>query len=170
MSRTHPGTSLVMNFLLLSAIVLMTLTGVVSWWGYVEFQFEPGQVDPADYQGAITVALVTAVLLVLVGVPTVWAHAGGRFLYVVILLGVLVQLLVVAGCWHGAHLPPDPGVISHEELSLRLTLPVAFELPTSWPLFLLALAVTLRGVRAPSSPAPRPRPAPPAAPGRQRST
>jgi hypothetical protein len=170
MSRTYPGTSLVMNFLLLSAVVLMTLTGVVSWWGYVEFQFEPGPADPASYQGAITVALVTAALLLVVGVPTVWAHAGGRFLYPVILVGVLVQLLVVAGSWHGAHLAPDPGVISPEEFSLGLTLPVAFELPTSWPLFLLALAATLRGLRVPSSPAPRPRPVPPAAPGRQRST
>src|SRR4051794_18622525 len=113
MTRRHDGTSLVLNFFLLIAIVLMTLTGVVSWFGYVEFMFEPGQVDPAYYQGAITVAVITAVLLVGLGAPTVWAHAGGRWLYAVILLGVCVQVVIVTGCWHGAHAAPDPGVITH---------------------------------------------------------
>jgi len=155
MSRTHPGTPLVLNAGLAASIVLASLTGVVAWWGYLRFTFEPIPPEPAEYRSALTAILASAFLLLVVAPLTTLALRGARLLHALVAAGVAVQLGYAWSCLDGARGEPDPGLISSSTYSFTDSALVAVELPTSWPLLAFLLVGLVARLRGPSSPGPR---------------
>ncbi|GAB3760391.1 hypothetical protein FB382_003091 [Nocardioides ginsengisegetis] len=140
---TRDGTHVLTQVGLGISIVLTTLTGVICWWGYTQFYFEPGSVSKADYQGALTTELVTAAIL-LTGLIAVRHFRGQPWLYVLTGFGIALQLALAAGEIDGATAPLDPDEINPDTYSLVLSLQPPFQIPTSWPLLALVLAALIR--------------------------
>jgi hypothetical protein len=161
MTREHDGRRLVINALLVAAELGAAASAAVIWF-YAGLSFFGEPVVRGQYLH-MAVGFGLAALLLALGLlamrhlePALGVSVLGVVLAVACGTGALVALLESARAPGG-----DPGEVWWWPFELFLWL------PTTWPM-LLVLAVA--GLRVPSSPAPRPRPAPPAAPGRQRST
>jgi hypothetical protein len=154
-SPRHSGRRVVAQAVLSSCLVLATLTGPVAWFFYVELHFFGESADVADYQGALTVCVVTALLLLagevaVLGLRSPWGQ------HALVVAAVLVQVYVAGRAYAGATGTPDRDVISPAGFSLSESVTAGLLIPTSWPLELLLLTLLVGWVvRAPSRPAPR---------------
>ena len=169
-SPRRPGRRVVLDALLATSLVLAALSGPLAWFFYIDLQFFGAVAEPADYQGLITVAVVTAALLA-VGELAVLALRGHWVHHLLVVAGILLQGYLVLNAYTGATAPDDPGLITPATYSFWYSVEAGFLVPTSWPLELLLLVLGTRLLlRATSNLQPRRPRDPSAAPGRPSST
>jgi len=157
LSPRHPGRRVILHAALAASLVLAALSGVLAWFFYIDLQFFGAEAEPADYQGLITVAAVTAALLA-AGELAVLALRGRWVHHLLVAAGMLLQGFLVLEAYPGATAPNDSGLITPATYSFWYSVEAGFLVPTSWPLILLLIGLlTRRILRATSSPA-QPRP------------
>ncbi len=144
-SPRSSGRRILTQAVLSSCLVLAALTGPVGWYFYVEFHFFGESADRADYQGAMTVCVVTALLL-LVGEVAVLAMRSHWAQHVLLMAAVLGQVYLAGQAYAGANKTPDRDLITPAEFSLTESVIGGLLVPTSWPLELLLLTVLMTWV------------------------